>query len=118
MQTPLEKALQALRSGHGVEAERLVAEAAAAAAERHGAGSPEHAQAQFELAQVLCGVGDVPRAIGAMRVACAASPRDDDPEQTKDHLTHLMNLGELLTHVGELEEAEGVLRRSLGARQR
>jgi tetratricopeptide (TPR) repeat protein len=63
--------------------------------------------------------GDVSRAIAILRQACAAAPPSGaDPQVVKAHLTHLMNLGELLTYSGQLDQADAVLRSSLEARRR
>lgn len=72
--------------------------------------------AEFELASVLIALGDIARAISAMRTASEVVPRD--PESEKDRLTYLMNLGEMLEQVGEYDEAYVVLERGLTEREK
>lgn len=112
--TTLEEALGMLQEGNPLGAERHAAEAVKRAEADAGRESMAFAQAQFELGQVLVGVGDLQRAIGALQAAVAIEPASDD--ERKLHLTMGMNLGELLRHVGELDQAAGVLRRGLSQR--
>jgi len=105
------QAAELLSQGDSLAAEKVVADAAAAAASRHGEHSPEHAAAQFDLAKILCAVGDLQRAAAAVRDACAVEGTDD--RTTKDRLTYNMNLGEILQRLGDLEQAEEVLREGL-----
>ncbi len=113
----LQEALVLALQGEGVLAERLVAEAALAAATRHGPESAEHAAALFELARVLVEVGDLVRAAEVLRRASELPPAAGrTPEAQRARLTCQMNLGEVLLRLGEADEAEAVLRSSLAER--
>lgn len=103
-----------LRAGRPLEAEALLVDTARVAERRGGERSAAHAAAQFDLARLLLMLGDPRRAAGALRRACALEAESE--HQTKDRLTYMMNLGEVLERLGELDEAENVLRQSLGER--
>lgn len=100
--------------GQTAEAEGLLQEQAAATAHRFGPRSPEHARALFDLSAVLTVIDDLRRAADALRQAVAIEPTDE--ESRKARLTYLMNLGEVLTRDGKLDEAERVLSGSLDER--
>ncbi len=104
-----------LEAGDALGAEQFLARAAQRAAESSGAQSAEHAAIQFELASVLIRLGDLTRAAQALRTASAFVAKD--ASEHRDLLTYLMNLGEVLTRLGSLEEAESVARRGLELRE-
>jgi tetratricopeptide (TPR) repeat protein len=105
------QAVELLQAGDPLAAEKVVADAAISARGQHGRASPQDAAAQFDLAKILVGVGDLRRAAEALREASTLQGADDP--STKDRLTYNMNLGEVLQRLGELEEAESVLRDGL-----
>jgi tetratricopeptide (TPR) repeat protein len=107
--------LEKLGTGDKLGAEEVIHTAVKQAAVQAGAGSPLYAQALFHEAIILVNVGDFSRAVEACRAA-AAVPANDRASQ-KERLTYLMNLGDLLTRTGQLDEAERVLRDSLAERQ-
>ena len=104
--TSQESALSELRSGRRLEAERIVAEAAHEAEVLHGQASPQYAAAQFDLALVLVGVGDLSRAASALRRAVDVPTHDDAARKLR--LTYLLNLGDVLQRQGRLDEARAV----------
>src|SRR5262245_16686747 len=112
----MEQALAAFQAGDGLRAEELVHATVEQAAAQEGRSSHLYAQALFNEATVLCGVGDLARAAAACRAA-ADVPAASKPAQ-KDRLTYLMNLGEILTRGEKLAEAEQVLREGLAEREK
>lgn len=111
----LQEAISTLQAGDSLRAEELVDAAVKRAAEEQGPASHLHAQALFNKASVLCGVGDLERAAAMCRLA-AEVPAVDRAGQ-KDRLTYWMNLGEILTLMERHEEAEVVLRQGLAERE-
>ena len=111
----LERAIAALGSGERLKAEEIVHAAVERAAAQDGRQSHLYAQALFNEATILCGIGDLVRAAAACRAA-AEVPAADKAAQ-KDRLTYLMNLGEILTRMDKLGEAEAVLRQGLAERE-
>jgi len=126
----LDQAMELLRAGRRVDGETLLAEAIEVTAARPSflgplfgldrgrsgaARTPAQAAALFDLGQYLVACGDSVRAIAAMRKASAMRPVDD--ESRRDRITYGMNLGEVLQSVGELENAESVLRENVADRR-
>ena len=111
----LERAIAALKSGDRLKAEEIVHAAVNQAAKEQGRQSHLYAQALFNEATILGGIGDLVRAAAACRTA-AEVPAADKAAQ-KDRLTYLMNLGEFLTRMDKLGEAEDVLRQGLAERE-
>ncbi|MEM9074241.1 MAG: tetratricopeptide repeat protein [Myxococcota bacterium] len=109
-----DRAVQALRAGNRLEAEKIAADALRQAQSSHPEGSLAVAQAEFDLASILVAVGDLARAITHTRRACAV--REESEAARRERLTFLMNLGELLQRAGELEESETVHRSGLEGR--
>jgi tetratricopeptide (TPR) repeat protein len=109
-----ERAVKRLENGDGIGAEREMHSAVGQAAQA-GKDSPLYAKALFHEGTILVGVGDLQRAAERCREA-ASIPAKEDQSQ-KDRLTYWMNLGDLLTRMGELDEAEQVLRDSLEERR-
>ena len=107
-------ALQKAHAGDRWGAEALLAEAMASAKREPGAASAEYARACYEYGSLLAAFGQVRRALPPFRDACAV--RVAEPSAVKNRLTYLVQLGELLRGVGELDEAEQVLRESLAGR--
>jgi tetratricopeptide (TPR) repeat protein len=110
----LDRAIAMLEAGDPVGAEALLAETVQQAGSRHGPQSPQRAAALFDLANIQLAVRDFGRAVDTLRDCCAIPATGQDA--TRARLTYLMNLGEVLTMVGELDEAEQVLRESLAER--
>lgn len=111
----LSDAMTMLQAGDGLGAERRMVEAVKQVRASEGEDSMAYARAQFELGQILLGVGDAQRAVGALQAAIDVTPQGE--EETGLHLTMLMNFGEVLRHVGQLEHAAQVLRRGATARE-
>lgn len=109
----LERAFELLDAAEPGEAEALLLRAV----ERQSAQTAGRAFAEFELATVLVAIGELPRAIAAMKAAADFRPQAGEEEATRDRLTYLMNLGEMLEHAGELDEAAAVLERGLEERE-
>jgi len=114
LERTFEQAVQLLQQGDGLKAEELVHAASEQAAAQAGRDSQLYAQALFHEATILCGVNDLVRAAVVCRTA-AEVPAKDKAGQ-KDRLTYWMNLGDILTRLNQLEEAEQVLRQSLEER--
>jgi len=110
-------AMERVRQGDPAGGESLLVDAVEAARRAEGPDSGAFARANHELGMFLAGLGHHERAIVAYR---AAVDHDDpnEPQVTRDRLTYLLNLGDLLQRVGELSEAERVLRRGLVERER
>src|SRR5687768_7695044 len=117
MSTSLGRALELIREGKTVEAEELMVDAVLEAERRHGAESPQAAEAHNELGTVLLNVQDFQGAVQAYRHACTG-PMPAGGQPLKDRLTFLMNLGMALQYAGQLEQAEQVLRQGLEGRER
>jgi tetratricopeptide (TPR) repeat protein len=113
--SPFERALELLRSGSPVEAEKAVSDAVKEAAERHGAVSQEHAAALFDHARLLLAMGALPRAAALLR--SAAGIPATTPEARRSRATYLMNLGEVLQRLGELDQAHKALEESVELRR-
>ncbi len=111
----LERAIAALHGGDRLKAEEIVHAAVERAAAEQGRQSHLYAQAVFNEATILCGIGDLVRAAAACRAA-AEVPATSKAAQ-KDRLTYWMNLGEILTRMEKLDEAEEVLRQGLSERE-
>jgi tetratricopeptide (TPR) repeat protein len=112
----MEQALAAFQAGDGLRAEELVHATVEQAAAQEGRESHLYAQALFNEATVLCGVGDLARAAAVCRAAADVPAASKAAE--KDRLTYLMNLGEILTRGEKLDEAEQVLREGLAEREK
>lgn len=115
MSPDLEKAFALYQEGESLQAEDCMEAAVRATESRFGPGSAQYASSLYELGALLEIMGRSEDGIGAMRRACAVKI-PDDTEATRDRLTYLMQLGEMLERVGELHGAEEVLRESLAAR--
>ena len=115
MQDILELALEKLRAGDRLGAEETV-HAAVTGAAAAGTDDTLYACALFNEATVLASLGDLARAAVACRAAAMVQATDSNSQ--RDRLTYLMNLGEMLTRLGDLEEAEQVARVGLDARRR
>ncbi len=105
---PLDRALELLRSGEPLEAEAFMASFVTDAAARVGTEHAEYASAQFDLACLMLHLGDAARAADCLREAWRVPA--DGPQSQKDRLTYNMNLGEVLTRLGQSQQAERVLR--------
>jgi tetratricopeptide (TPR) repeat protein len=112
----LQRAFELVRRGERLVAEEQLVAAVKNAEAKHGRSTPEHAACVFDLASLLLAIGDLRRATDSMREACEMKPRDAESE--KDRLTYLMNLGEMLQRLGEVDEAQQVLERGLAERER
>ncbi len=111
---PIDRALAMVRAGKRIEAERAMQEYVSLKRDREGRESVAHAQAMFELATVMLAVGDFTRGAETLREVCALSLPGDDGARAS--LTYNMNLGEVLTRMGQVDEAEAVLRDGLSRR--
>ncbi len=115
LEAVLNGAMERFQAGDTLQAEALVVEAAEQVRQQRGDQHMLYAAAMFNVACVLCGVGDLSRAAEACRTATAI-PATDKASQ-KDRLTYWMNLGDILIRTGQLDEAEQVLRTSLNERK-
>lgn len=110
-------AMERVRLGDPAGGEELLVDAVEAARQASGAESAAFARANHELGMFLAGLGHHHRAIKAYREAIVHED-PNEPQVVRDRLTYTMNLGDLLRRVGELAEAERVLRRGLVDRER
>jgi tetratricopeptide (TPR) repeat protein len=111
----MERAATALENGDSLRAEELVHRAAEQAAAEAGQQSRLYALALFNEATILSGIGDLARAAQAFRSAAEVPAAEREAQQNR--LTYLTRLGEILTRLEQLEEAEQVLREGLSERQ-
>lgn len=110
-QSALATAIEQLRSGNGAQAEALIVNATEAVLTQYGPESPEYAAALFDLGSFFVAIESFERAVDTMREATNVPYQDESGQ--RDHLTYVLNLGELLIHVEQFEEAETVLRTNL-----
>jgi tetratricopeptide (TPR) repeat protein len=96
-------------------AERLSRALLARVEKRNGPGSVLWADARFLLGRIFFAAGDHETALEHMQAAASLVPSSAD--ETKKKLTFDMNLGDLLGHLGRLDEAEDVLTKSLAIRR-
>jgi len=111
-----QEAIRLAREGETAEAESLMRGHVEQIAKRYGSDSPQYAWAQYDSSSVCLVLGQLPQAIEALKKACQVDA-GDDRQATRDRLTFVMNLGELLTLAGELDEAERVLREGVRGRE-
>jgi tetratricopeptide (TPR) repeat protein len=111
MSSKLSDALELLRDGDHDGAEALLA-LARDEARASGETSPAYGLACYEYATLLANLGQLGPAIALVREACAV----EGEESTRDRLTYIMQLGELLARAGAVAEAEQPLRESLTGR--
>jgi tetratricopeptide (TPR) repeat protein len=109
------QAYQALFAGDAWKAEQVLQRLVEDTAQRYGPRSRLAGKARFALATLLLGMEDYPRAAAVMRAATDIEPVDH--ASRKDRLTYQMNLGDVLSRMGNHEEAEAVLRQSLDERR-
>ncbi|MEN0067870.1 MAG: tetratricopeptide repeat protein [Myxococcota bacterium] len=114
MQT-IQDAWAALQRGDRVQAELVATQLVQSARVTFGEDTPGHANALAEWASLLVAMGDLNRAIAALRQASAVRGTDDP--SVRAELTHAMNLGELLAVAGSPEEAVAVLEEGLVRRR-
>jgi tetratricopeptide (TPR) repeat protein len=108
------EAVTRVRAGDAAGAEAVLRQALRAVRERSGASSAACANAHYELASFFQATGRLRDAVDPFREACAIDARDEEGRRSR--LTYLVQFGELLAQIGELEEAERVLRDSLAGR--
>jgi tetratricopeptide (TPR) repeat protein len=107
-------ALEKAQRGDEWGAETTLAQALETAKREQGPASAEYARACYEYGSLLAACGQVRRALEPFRDACAV--RVAEPSAIKNRLTYLVQFGELLERVGELDESEKMLRESLAGR--
>lgn len=112
----LEEAISLLRNGEPIQAEDRMLRAVKETEDEFGKGSAEFAFSQYELGSLLAFMDRLDDAVTAMRRACAVNI-PDDRQATRDRLTYLMTLGEILERKNALHDAEEVLRDGLVARE-
>jgi tetratricopeptide (TPR) repeat protein len=105
------QAWELAQRGKAPEAEALLRTAVAHTQD----GSLARTEALFALANLLVACGDLVRATDPLRTAVAMKSTSEAHEKAR--LTGTMNLGEILVRIGELEEADTVLRAGLDARR-
>lgn len=111
----LDRAMALVREGKTLEAEKLAQALVERVKKEAGQSSPRYAQALFSLAVVRLSYRDLKGATDALRLSCAVPP-GEDVEARKQTMACLMNLGEVLVHQREYDEAEKVLRANLKER--
>ncbi len=111
----MREALRLLQAGDTVGAEETALRNAIDTRSRHGAGSHADAIAHNELGSVLMNVGQLDRAIAAMRES-VSGPVPTTESALRDRLTFLMNLGQALIFAKRFEEAEEALHKGLEGR--
>ena len=116
MSPVMEQAVVFLQQGEPLKAEELMRATANDVRASSGEGSIEYAKALYELGSVLTVLSRNVDAADVMRQAVAINI-PDDIDATRDRLTYVMQLGELLEELGELDEAETVLRDGLESRE-
>jgi tetratricopeptide (TPR) repeat protein len=112
----MQEAMRLLQEGRPADAETLLRRAARDAEELFGRGSHEDAVAHNDLGNLHAHVGDLKRAAAAYRRACSG-PLPTETQALRDRLTYLVNLATTLETLGELDEAEEVLRRGVERRR-
>ena len=116
MSAAMERAVEMLQSGDAIEAENIMRRAVDETIAKTGESSVQAAHAHWELGSVMTGLQRLPEAADAMRKAVAINVPDDH-QATRDRLTYIMSLGQLLHQLDELDEAEQVLREGLELRE-
>jgi tetratricopeptide (TPR) repeat protein len=111
---PLQAALGELREGRGAQGETLVVAALREARARHGRTSFENAAALFDLGRFYAVSRKLPQAAEAIR--CAVDLKLPGDRWTKDRLSYLATLGEILMFDGRYEAALDALRESAEGR--
>ena len=111
----MERATLALEHGNLRLARELVHGASAQAAAEVGREDRLYAQALINEATILYGVGDLVKAAQTYRTAAAIAAAQRDAQRGR--LTCLTSLGEILTKLGDLDEAEQILRQGLSERE-
>jgi tetratricopeptide (TPR) repeat protein len=112
----MSRAIELLQKGDTVQAEEVLLEAIQDVEDQVGPDTPEAATAHNDLGTLWVYLGQHRKAVDTFRRACAVDIRDDI-QATRDRLSYLLNLGKTLEHLGELDEAEKVLRQGLKRRQ-
>lgn len=110
----LERGMELLQHGQAVEAVAQMKHCVDEIREASGVQSLPHAAALFHYGTLVCATGDYEQGAGLCRQAADASP--DTHAGKKDRLTYLMNVGQLLSHGGQAEQAVTVLQTSLEER--
>lgn len=104
-----------LAAGDVINAERLSRSLLELVETRNGPKTPLWAEAHFLRCQVLLRAGDMNGALQHLQSAASFQP--SSPDETKTKLTYEMNLGDMLQHLGRIQDAEQLLRASLEARR-
>ena len=110
----LQEALGLIRNGDSVEGVRMMEDRTAKVA-RSWPDSPIFAQACYNAAVANLVAGDNDQAVRYLEKATEIPGTDH--ESQKDRLSYEMNLGDVLTRTGRLEEAEAHLRTGLAERE-
>ncbi len=111
----LNRAVELWRSDRSAEGESLLHAEVAKLERQFGRSSLEYEVANGELATFFWVVGKEHAATEIFREICSA-PMPPAGDALRHRLTQLMNFGELLTTLGELDEAETVLQQGLAGR--
>lgn len=104
-----------ITEGDYVGAAQAAAALRKAAEANNGPRTPIWADAHFLEARAALALGDYPKALENMRAA--SEVEGDDDETVKMRLTNIMNLGDILSELGQLDEAEAVHRQALEERR-
>jgi len=107
-----QRAVQLLESGNNAAAEEAIQLAVKRAAVEGNKAGPVYAEARFKEGTILRALGAVDRAAAAWLAAIEVRAIDD--ESREDRFAYQASLAELLANTGKLDEAEQVLRTSVG----
>jgi tetratricopeptide (TPR) repeat protein len=110
----LDRAIELWQSDRVADGELLLRDKVSNLAQKFGR-SLEYEAASGDLATYLWLVGDATAAIETFDNICSA-PMPTDGDRLRNRLTQIMNFGELLITVGELDRAEQILQQGLAER--
>ena len=113
-QETLDKAMAMAQKGQAVDAVELMEKCVSKIADEKGVVSKEHAGALFHFSKLCSALGDLKN--GAKLCQNAADACPDTEECKKARFMFLMNVGQLLVHSGDHENAIKVLERNLEER--
>jgi tetratricopeptide (TPR) repeat protein len=111
----LDRALELWQNDRVADGELLLRGEVSNLAQKFGRSSLEYEVASGDLGTYLWVVGNEIAAIEIFKNLCSA-PMPTDGDRLRNRLTQIMNFGELLITVGELDRAEQILQQGLAGR--